>query len=273
MEENNTWQAVQNNVMGTHVVASAATRHKVQKFVLISTDKAVNPTSVMGATKRLAEIVCQGLAARAEDTSIIVVRFGNVLGSAGSVIPKFQEQVVNGGPITVTHPDVTRYFMSIPEASQLVLQAAAMGESGQIYVLEMGTPVRILDLARNIIRLSGFSEDQIGIEFTGLRAGEKLFEEVIADLEASMPTPHPKLRVAKARSADADQLSAIMGWISAHSSLSDDETRRGLEVRLPEYRANAERHIPDAVGNPGIDTTDFQSAASPALPKTAIVDG
>jgi FlaA1/EpsC-like NDP-sugar epimerase len=273
MEKYNAWQAVQNNVLGTHVVASTAVRHKVQKFVLVSTDKAVNPTSVMGATKRLAEIVCQGLQAQALQTSMIVVRFGNVLGSAGSVIPKFQEQVLSGGPITVTHPDITRYFMSIPEASQLVLQAAAMGDGGQIYVLEMGAPVRILDLARNIIRLSGFSEDKIGIEFTGLRAGEKLFEEVIDDREASMPTPHPKLRVAKARSANADQLLAVMGWISTGGALSDYETRRGLELRLPEYRASEGRNKANSVSTRCSDQTELHSPLSSGIQGNAIANG
>jgi FlaA1/EpsC-like NDP-sugar epimerase len=235
MEENNAWQAVRNNVLGTHVVAASAARHGVDRFVLVSTDKAINPTNVMGASKRLAEIVCQGLQQGHAATQMVVVRFGNVLGSAGSVIPKFQEQVANGGPVTVTHPEVTRYFMSIPEASQLVLQAAAMGEGGQIYVMEMGEPVRIADLARNIIRLSGFTEEQIRIEFTGLRAGEKLVEEVVDASENELPTPHPKLRVVNARSVDGPSLEAVLEEVRRVMTASDADTRKLLERFVPEY--------------------------------------
>jgi len=238
MEENNSWQAVLNNVMGTHVVASAAVRHKVQRFVLVSTDKAVNPTNVMGATKRLAEMVCQGLQEQTTSTAMIVVRFGNVLGSAGSVIPKFQEQVAKGGPVTVTHPDVTRYFMSIPEASQLVLQAAAMGEGGQIYVLEMGNPIRIAELARDIIRLSGFSERQIRVEYTGLRPGEKLFEEVTDIREDLLDTPHPKIRVARALAVSAQRADLIVREILSSSALADLEVRRRMERWIEEYAPN-----------------------------------
>jgi FlaA1/EpsC-like NDP-sugar epimerase len=243
MEENNAWQAVRNNVLGTHVVAAAAAHHAVERFVLVSTDKAINPTNVMGASKRLAEIVCQGLQPRAV-TQMVVVRFGNVLGSAGSVIPKFQEQVANGGPVTVTHPEVTRYFMSIPEASQLVLQAAAMGEGGQIYVMEMGEPVRIADLARNIIRLSGFTDEQIRIEFTGLRAGEKLVEEVVDAGENELPTPHPKLRVVNARPVNASALDTVLAEIRRVPTASDGDTRRLLERFVPEYCR------PDAISMP-----------------------
>jgi hypothetical protein len=159
----------------------------------------------MGASKRLAELVCQALQG-ASRTPLVIVRFGNVLGSTGSVVPRFREQIARGGPVTVTHPDIQRYFMSIPEATQLVLQAGAMGKGGQIYVLDMGEPVRIADLASEMIRLSGFSEEDIRIEYTGLRAGEKLYEEPLADAEKTLPTPHPKLRVARARSPQNGKL-------------------------------------------------------------------
>lgn len=240
MEQGNAWQAVLNNVLGTQIVAAAAIRHGVKRFVLVSTDKAVNPTSVMGATKRLAEMVCQGLQSTSETTAMIVVRFGNVLGSAGSVIPKFQEQVARGGPVTVTHKDITRYFMSIPEAAQLVLQAASMGEGGQIFVLEMGEPIRIADLARDIIRLSGFSEEQVKIEYTGLRAGEKLYEEVMDRRERLVDTPHPKLRVAVARAVPPQWSAIPVTQLNGAPPASDEQTRELLCSWVPEY-ANEER--------------------------------
>ena len=181
MEDHNAWEALRNNVLGTQVVAAAAQAHGVAKFVMISTDKAVNPTNVMGATKRLAEMACQAMQQHltpnpSSSTRFVSVRFGNVMGSSGSVIPKFQKQIEAGGPLTVTHPDITRFFMSIPEAAQLVLQAGLMSEGGEIYVLDMGEPVKIAELAKLMIRLSGSDEDQIRIEYTGLRAGEKLYE-------------------------------------------------------------------------------------------------
>ena len=188
MEEDNAWEAVQNNVWGTYVVARAAIEHGVKRLVFISTDKAVNPTNVMGATKRLAEMVCQALQANST-TRFEMVRFGNVLGSAGSVIPKFQEQIDRGGPVTITHPEMVRYFMSIPEAAQLVLQAGCMGLGGEVFVMDMGEPVRIVDLARDMIRLSELSESDIRIVYTGLRPGEKLFEELLADDEHTRATP------------------------------------------------------------------------------------
>lgn len=234
MEVGNAWEAVRNNAFGTAVIAREAVAAGVEKFVLISTDKAVNPSSVMGASKRLAEIVCQGLQGRG--TQFVMVRFGNVLGSTGSVIPKFREQIARGGPITVTHPEITRYFMSIPEAAQLVLQAGLMGEGGQILVLDMGEPVRIADLARDMIRLSGADPDQIGIEYVGLRPGEKLFEELLADAEATLPTPHPKLRVALARTADTAQHPMLLAWLEQKSLQEDGTVRAGLARWLPEYR-------------------------------------
>ncbi len=238
MEQHNAWQAIRNNVLGTWSVATAAQRHDVEKFVLISTDKAVNPTNVMGASKRLAEMVCQGLQ-QPGGTRFIMVRFGNVLGSTGSVIPKFREQIAKGGPITVTHPDITRYFMSIPEAAQLVLQASLMGKGGEIFVLDMGDPVKIIDLANDLIRLSGLSKDDIQIEFTGLRLGEKLHEELLADNEHTLHTPHIKLRIAQARKVDAAWLGNLLIWFSMDATQDDAEVKRALTQWIPEYRPDS----------------------------------
>jgi FlaA1/EpsC-like NDP-sugar epimerase len=246
MEIDNAWEAAQNNVLGTLRLARAARDHGVEKFVLISTDKAVNPTNVMGATKRLSEEVCQALQ-RPDGTCFVVVRFGNVLGSTGSVIPKFREQIARGGPLTVTHPEVTRYFMSIPEAAQLVLQAGLMGKGGEIFVLEMGEPVRIVDLARDMIRLSGFSEEDIRIEMTGLRPGEKLYEELLSDRESTLPTPHPKLRIAQAGASRSEAwLAELETWISQPRSPGDDEVKRELARRVPEYKPAAASDLNEA---------------------------
>ena len=240
MEQENAWEAIQNNVLGTWRVAEAAIAHGVEKFVMVSTDKAVNPTNVMGASKRLAEIVCQGLQAK-NATRFVIVRFGNVLGSTGSVIPKFREQIARGGPITVTHPEINRYFMSIPEAAQLVLQAGLMGSGGEIFVLDMGEPVKIVDLARELIRLSGYSEADIGIEFTGLRPGEKLYEELLADDELTQATPHPKLRIARSRpAADAAWLGQLSDWLQ-RSKTGAEQVRRELAERVPEYAPQSSR--------------------------------
>ena len=236
MEEANAWEAVQNNVLGTYAVARAAIDFGVKKFVFVSTDKAVNPTNVMGATKRLAEMVCQCLQA-GSPTRFEMVRFGNVLGSAGSVIPKFQEQIDKGGPVTVTHPEMVRYFMSIPEAAQLVLQAACMGLGGEVFVMDMGEPVKIVDLARDMIRLSELSENEIRIVYTGLRPGEKLFEELLADDEHTRPTPHPKLRIAKAREVDPGWLDGLLEWLAQDRIPSDSEVRRDLKRWVPEYQS------------------------------------
>ncbi|MER1942809.1 MULTISPECIES: nucleoside-diphosphate sugar epimerase/dehydratase [unclassified Castellaniella] len=235
MEVGNAWQAVRNNVFGTLVVADSARRHGVKRFVMISTDKAVNPTNVMGATKRMAEMVCEALHCQGQGTLFHVVRFGNVLGSTGSVVPKFQAQIARGGPVTVTHPEINRYFMSIPEAAQLVLQAAAMGMGGEIFVLDMGEPVKIVDLARNMIRLSGYSEDEIQIRFTGLRPGEKLYEELLADTEETVKTLHEKLRIARSRLVPDDFLAYVQAWQANKQVVGDAQVRAQLKRWIPEY--------------------------------------
>ena len=240
MECANAREAVRNNVQGTLNVARAAVESGTGEFVLISTDKAVNPTNVMGASKRLAEVVCQAVQALGSASRFVMVRFGNVLGSSGSVIPRFREQIAKGGPITVTHPEIIRYFMLIPEAAQLVLQAGLMAaceaEGGRVFVLDMGEPVRIVDLARDMIRLSGFTDDEIKIEFTGLRPGEKLYEELLADGETTLPTPHSKLRMAKPSAApDRQWLVNLEQWLAAHWR-DEAEAKDGLRHWVPEYR-------------------------------------
>jgi FlaA1/EpsC-like NDP-sugar epimerase len=233
MEDENAFEAVLNNAASTVTVARAAQQAGATKFVLVSTDKAVNPANVMGASKRLAEMVCQAL--QGNGTQSVVVRFGNVLGSTGSVVPRFRRQIAAGGPVTVTHPDMQRYFMSIPEAAQLVLQAGMMGRGGEIYVLDMGEPVKIVDLARQMIRLSGFAEDDIRIEFTGLRPGEKLYEEPLADAEKTLRTPHAKLRVAQARPPEDGFLGALLAWLETPGDVSPDAVRAQLRRWVPEY--------------------------------------
>jgi FlaA1/EpsC-like NDP-sugar epimerase len=236
MMEWNPNEAVKNNVFGTRTLADLADAHGVQRFVMISTDKAVNPTSVMGATKRVAEIYIQALSQRSK-TRFVTVRFGNVLGSAGSVVPIFQEQIARGGPVTVTHPEMKRYFMTIPEACQLVLQAATMGEGGEIFVLDMGEPVKIVDLARDLIRLSGFRPgEDIEIRFTGIRPGEKLFEELTIKGENADRTRHPKIFVGRLKPhAWADVARGLDVLARLDDRASEAEVRRRLAEIVPEY--------------------------------------
>jgi FlaA1/EpsC-like NDP-sugar epimerase len=239
MEEENALAALQNNTLGTWFAATAAAEAGVERFVLISTDKAVNPTNVMGATKRAAEMAISHLATQGKSTCFAAVRFGNVLGSSGSVIPKFKEQISQGGPITVTHPDITRYFMTIPEAARLVLQAAALAESGQVFVMDMGEPVKIVELARDLIRLSGHRDGEIGIVFTGLRPGEKLYEELLADADKTVDSKHPRLRVAKLWGDSArDQWDQWVLEVARMSEfgLNDVEVKRWLSLHVPEYK-------------------------------------
>ncbi|SMF75406.1 NDP-sugar epimerase, includes UDP-GlcNAc-inverting 4,6-dehydratase FlaA1 and capsular polysaccharide biosynthesis protein EpsC [Pseudobacteriovorax antillogorgiicola] len=234
--ETNVSEAISNNICGTRVVARAASDYKVEKFILISSDKAVNPTNVMGASKRIAEIVCQQIN-EISQTKFIVLRFGNVIGSNGSVVPLFLKQIKLGGPVTVTHPEVTRYFMSISEACQLVLQAASQGNGGEIFVLDMGDPIKVRDLASKLIELAGLvPNDDIDIVYTGLRKGEKLYEELLADKETTLPTIHPKVKVAKARSLDPSLTPLIDNILnSITESCNRDDVRVQLQSIVPEY--------------------------------------
>lgn len=247
MMEYNPGEAIKNNVRGSRTIADAATRHEVEKFVMISTDKAVNPTSIMGASKRVAEMYIQALDARA-GTQFVTVRFGNVLGSSGSVIPIFRDQIARGGPVTVTHKDMVRYFMTIPEAAQLVLQAASMGHGGEIFVLDMGEPVKIVDLAREMITLSGFRPDiDIRIEFTGTRPGEKLYEELAINGENVARTAHPKVGIWQNIPSNWEWLVPVIDKLVADANRLDREAvRHRLKEIVPEFHLDA----PDPLAEP-----------------------
>ena len=237
MMEDNPSEAVINNVYGTKVIADLSVKYGVQKFVMISTDKAVNPTNVMGCSKRICEIYVQSLSMAQKTTQFVTTRFGNVLGSNGSVIPLFREQIKNGGPVTVTHPDIIRYFMLIPEACKLVLEAGTKGNGGEIFVFDMGEPVRIADLAKRMIALSGAKN--VKVEFTGLREGEKLYEEVLNELEGTKPTFHDKIRIAEVRQYDYGEVcKEIDGLIETSRQYDNMATVRKMKEIVPEYKSN-----------------------------------
>jgi FlaA1/EpsC-like NDP-sugar epimerase len=251
MMEANPGEAVKNNVFGTRVVADAAAGARCHAFVMVSTDKAVNPTSVMGATKRCAELYGQYLSQRSS-TRFVAVRFGNVLGSSGSVVPIFQKQIEAGGPVTVTHPEMRRYFMTIPEASQLVMQAGAIGQGGEIFILDMGRPIRILDLAREMIQRQGLVPGQdVAIRFTGVRPGEKLHEELSADDEQTRPTSHRRIRVWQLPRATAGQVEAMLGMLGEVVDGPAPAVVMALQGCVAEYRpqgAAAMRLVSDSEG-------------------------
>lgn len=244
--EENPCEAVRVNVVGSRLVADFCVQYDVEKMVMISTDKAVNPTNVMGASKRLAEIYVQSLGLAMERgevkgrTRFVTTRFGNVLGSNGSVIPYFRKQIEQGGPVTVTDPKITRFFMTIPEACRLVMEAAMMSTGNQIFVFDMGEPVKIVDLAKKMIRLAGYTPgEDIKIEFTGLRPGEKLYEEVLSNEENTIPTDHYKIRIAKVREYKRDEI------IASYDRLADlalavriDDTVRLMKEVVPEFKSN-----------------------------------
>jgi len=236
MMEKNPEAAIINNVLGTRMLADASLKHDVHKFVMVSTDKAVNPTNIMGASKRIAEIYIQSLN-HFKKCMFITTRFGNVLGSNGSVIPRFKRQIEAGGPITVTHPEITRFFMTIPEACQLVLEAGSMGEGGEIFIFDMGESVKIVNLAKRMIQLSGLKlGEDIQIRFTGLRPGEKLYEELLATKENTVLTYHPRIMIAKVREYDYDTIRNHIDELKALTRGNDNfELVRKMKVIVPEF--------------------------------------
>ncbi len=238
MMEKNPTEAINTNIFGSKNVAELALKYRSEKFVLISTDKAVNPTNIMGASKRIAEMICQSLNNKGF-TKFISLRFGNVLGSSGSVIPLFKKQIELGGPITVTHPEIRRYFMSIPEACQLVIQAGSFGNGGEIFVLDMGEPIYIKDLAKEMIQLAGLKEKDIGIIYTGLRPGEKLYEELFSQKEHFLPTKHSKVKVAQAQNLPDDFINSIENLKNDIYSLDTAEIKSSFKRIVPEYQTES----------------------------------
>ena len=241
MMEVNVSEAVQTNILGTKVISDLAIKYKASKFVMVSTDKAVNPSNIMGCSKRICEIYVQSLAKHFEKdtdkkTQFITTRFGNVLGSNGSVIPLFKEQIKHGGPVTVTHPEIIRYFMTIPEACQLVLEAGAMGKGGEIFIFDMGKPVKIVDLAKRMIKLSGSTN--VKIEFTGLRNGEKLYEELLNNAEHTKPTHHEKIMIANVREYEYQEVAQkIDSLIRSSYEYDDMRTVRKMKEIVPEFQS------------------------------------
>jgi len=244
--EENPAEGVKTNVLGTSRIADIAVEMGCEKFIQVSTDKAVNPTNVMGASKRAAEIYCQNLNSRSTNTAFITTRFGNVLGSAGSVVPLFEKQIKKGGPVTVTHPEITRYFMTIPEAVRLILQAGSMGSGGEIFVLDMGEPVKIVDLAEQMIHLSGMEAGKdIEIEFTGLRPGEKLYEELFHQSESLMGTTHPKIMLSASREVDWKEMQLLLEKLrGACTEREVDKVRALLHELVPEFTQSAVSNDP-----------------------------
>ncbi len=246
MMELNPWEAIQNNIQGTQCLLEAARHYGAERFVFVSTDKAVRPTNVMGASKRVGELLTQSYS-RENHGRFMSVRFGNVIGSSGSVIPLFHDQIKKGGPVTVTHPEVTRFFMTIPEAAQLILQAGAMGEGGEIFILDMGTPIRIADLAKDLIRLSGFEPGRdIEIQFTGLRPGEKLYEELITEGEGIVTTPHEKILVLRGNSIQRDAFRSKISDLCRLAAKQDAlKIKEKIKEIVPEYQISPENsHLP-----------------------------
>jgi FlaA1/EpsC-like NDP-sugar epimerase len=242
MMEFNPVEAVKVNVLGTRLIADLSIKYEVARFVMVSTDKAVNPTNVMGASKRLAEMYVQALSSTSRYyTKFITTRFGNVLGSNGSVILRFKEQIEKGGPVTVTHPNITRYFMTIPEACQLVLEAGSMGNGGEVFVFDMGSPIKIADLAKKMIRLYGLVPNiDVAITYSGLRPGEKLYEELLTDGENTVKTYHEKIMIAKVRQVEMDSISTDLNLLSKDVEDSIDESQLVSRMKsiVPEYISN-----------------------------------
>jgi len=253
MLEMQPWRAIDNNVIGTQNLVNISTNYNVARFVFVSTDKAVRPANVMGASKRLSEMLVQAKnGCGVSDTKFMIVRFGNVVGSVGSVVPLFKKQIQRGGPVTVTHPNVTRFFMTIPEACQLILQACVMGKGGEVFILDMGTPIKIDDMARDLVRLSGFEPDvDIKIEYVGLRPGEKLYEELISDGEGLLSTGHEKIMVLKGTECD---LNLLNGGIDELASLAREQDGKNVKLKLKEF-------VPE------YNSVEYKSTVNDSLPK------